>query len=211
MDQMESVSYCPFCVLAGVWIVSAEKANKGDIFYRDDYIIAFISAGWWPNNLGSVLIIPKTHHRNIYDIPKTLYDAVNDFGRRLAVIMKLEYECDGISFRQDNEEAGGQSVEHSHLWVFPRYQNESSIPVVCRGVCCTGRDAKSICAPPRKALPMTISLGIGSSQRTYRSVSRKLDVLAFRTCASFPVSRLYVQVICTCAGFLNSGRLQALP
>jgi histidine triad (HIT) family protein len=66
------------------------------------------------------LIIPRKHPRNIYDISETLYVAVNEFGRRLAVIMKREYECEGISFRQHNEAAGGKSVEHYHLWVFPR-------------------------------------------------------------------------------------------
>jgi histidine triad (HIT) family protein len=121
---MEPASSCPFCVLASGVDSFRVESKQSDIFYRDDNIIAFISAGWWPNNPGSVLIIPQKHHCNIYDIPKTLYSAVNEFGRRLAVIMKREYECDGISFRQHNEAAGGQSVEHYHLWVFPRYQDD---------------------------------------------------------------------------------------
>jgi histidine triad (HIT) family protein len=130
---MKRVSNCPFCALvAGADNLSVES-KQSDVFYRDHNIIAFISAGWWPNNPGSVLIIPKTHHHNIYDIPKTLYGAVNEFGRRLAVIMKREYECDGISFRQHNEEAGGQSVEHYHLWVFPRYQNDRLYQLYAEG------------------------------------------------------------------------------
>jgi histidine triad (HIT) family protein len=121
---METASSCPFCVLASGVDSLRVESKQSDIFYRDDKIIAFISAGWWPNNPGSVLITPQNHHRNIYDIPETLYAAVNEFGRRLAPIMKREYECDGISFRQHNETAGGQSVEHYHLWVFPRYQDD---------------------------------------------------------------------------------------
>ena len=130
---MKEESDRPFCVLVTGADNTSVESKQSDIFYRDDNIIAFISAGWWPNNPGSVLIIPKTHHRNIYDIPKTLYNAVNEFGRRLAVIMKREYECDGISFRQHNEAAGGQSVEHYHLWVFPRYHNDRLYQLYAEG------------------------------------------------------------------------------
>ncbi|HET9131824.1 MAG TPA: HIT family protein, partial [Terriglobia bacterium] len=109
---MEPTSSCPFCVLASGVDRSSVESKQSDIFYRDDRIIAFISAGWWPNNPGSVLIIPIEHHRNIYNIPEALYAAVNEFGRRLAVVMKREYACAGISLRQHNEAAGGQSVDH---------------------------------------------------------------------------------------------------
>src|SRR5262245_39442293 len=124
MDPMETASSCPFCVLASGVDSFRVESKQSDIFYRDDNIIAFISAGWWPNNHGSVLIIPRQHHRALYSIPTKLYAAVNEFGRRLAGITKREYGCDGISFRQHNEAAGGQSVEHYHLWVFPRYQDD---------------------------------------------------------------------------------------
>jgi hypothetical protein len=38
--------------------------------------------------------------------------------------MKREYGAAGISFREHNDAAGGQSVDHYHLWVFPRYPND---------------------------------------------------------------------------------------
>ena len=94
MDGMKKESDCPFCVLVTGTDNPSVESKQSDIFYRDENIIAFISAGWWPNNPGSVLIIPIEHHRNIYDIPETLYAAVNEFGRHLAVIMKHEYGCD---------------------------------------------------------------------------------------------------------------------
>jgi histidine triad (HIT) family protein len=100
------------------------ESRQSDVFYRDPDVVAFISAGWWPNNLGSALIIPTQHYRNIYDIPPTAYAAVNELGRRVGIIMKREYGCGGISFRQHNEAAGGQSVDHYHLWVFPRYPDD---------------------------------------------------------------------------------------
>src|SRR5262245_66559899 len=55
MDPMETTSSCPFCVLASGVDSFRVESKQSDIFYRDDNIIAFISAGWWPNNPGSVL------------------------------------------------------------------------------------------------------------------------------------------------------------
>jgi histidine triad (HIT) family protein len=121
---VNSDAFCPFCVVAAGADNLSVDSRQSDVFYRDPEVVAFISAGWWPNNPGSVLIIPTQHHRNIYDIPPTAYAAVNELGRRVGIIMKREYGCDGISFRQHNEAAGGQSVDHYHLWVFPRYPND---------------------------------------------------------------------------------------
>jgi histidine triad (HIT) family protein len=123
-DLASSDAVCPFCVIAGGTDNPCVDSKQSDVFYRDADVVAFISAGWWPNNPGSVLIIPTAHYSNIYDIPPAAYAAVNEAGRRLAPIMKREYGCGGVSFRQHNEAAGGQSVDHYHLWVFPRFQND---------------------------------------------------------------------------------------
>src|SRR5262245_61313842 len=53
-DRMEPASACSFCLLAAGVDSSSVESKQSDIFYRDDRIIAFISAGWWPNNPGSV-------------------------------------------------------------------------------------------------------------------------------------------------------------
>jgi histidine triad (HIT) family protein len=131
---MTSEFVCPFCVVAAGMDDPNVDSKQSDVFYRDPDVVAFISAGWWPNNPGSVLIIPTQHYRNIYDIPTTAYLAVNELGRRVAIVMKREYRCEGISFRQHNEAAGGQSVQHYHLWVFPRYPNDRLYELYARGM-----------------------------------------------------------------------------
>jgi histidine triad (HIT) family protein len=37
--------------------------------YQDDYVTAFIGAGWWKNNKGHVIIIPNKHYETIYALP----------------------------------------------------------------------------------------------------------------------------------------------
>jgi histidine triad (HIT) family protein len=128
---------CPFCVLASGIDHPGVESKQSDVFYRDQDVIGFISAGWWPNNPGSALVIPKQHYEDIFDIPPPAYAAVNEFGRRLAAVMKREYACEGISFKQHNGVAGGQSVPHYHLWVFPRYQNDRLYELYAEGAIVT--------------------------------------------------------------------------
>jgi histidine triad (HIT) family protein len=109
------------------------ESRQSDIFYRDEFVMAFISAGWWPNNQGSVLIAPIQHYENIFDIPANLFEAVNELGRRLAPLIQMEYDCEGISFRQHNLAAGGQSVNHYHLWVFPRFTGDHLYELYSKG------------------------------------------------------------------------------
>ncbi len=50
---------CPFCRLADG--LDTTLSSQDDVVYRDDSVTAFLSAGWWPNNPGHVLIIPSEH------------------------------------------------------------------------------------------------------------------------------------------------------
>lgn len=85
---------------------------------------AFVSTAWWPANSGHVIVVPNDHYENVYDIPDSVLGAVQVIGKRIALALKATYGCDGISFRQHNEPAGGQDVWHYHLHVFPRYPGD---------------------------------------------------------------------------------------
>ncbi|WP_066496925.1 HIT family protein [Abyssisolibacter fermentans] len=116
---------CPFCLL----VKGIENENvltkQGDIIYSDEFITAFISAGWWPNNKAHVLIIPNKHYENIYDLPNHLSSRIHELERIIAIALKEVYKCDGVSSRQHNEPEGNQDVWHYHLHVFPRYRDDN--------------------------------------------------------------------------------------
>jgi len=116
---------CPFCLVAEGIENENVLTKQSDIIYRDEYITAFICAGWWENNKGHVLIIPNRHFENLYELPSEYSAKIHDFEKRVAIAMKQEYKCDGISSRQHNEPAGNQDVWHYHLHVFPRYKNDN--------------------------------------------------------------------------------------
>ena len=116
---------CPFCLVAQGIENEHVLTKQSDIIYRDEFITAFICAGWWENNKGHVLIIPNKHFENLYELPDNYSAKIHAFAKRAAIALKQEYKCDGVSTRQHNEPAGNQDVWHYHLHVFPRYAGDN--------------------------------------------------------------------------------------
>ena len=95
-----------------------------EIVHRNDDVFVKVNPGWWPNNPGSVLVIPIDHHENVFDLPVELGTPIQRAVRAAAIAMKDAYGCDGVSTRQHNEPAGNQDVWHYHVHVFPRFTND---------------------------------------------------------------------------------------
>ncbi|MCG8642409.1 MAG: HIT domain-containing protein [Desulfobacterales bacterium] len=115
---------CPFCLFVKGIQRRPVCSCRSDIVYEDERTMAFICSHQWPNNKGHVLIIPKAHHENIYDLPDSLAADIHALARQIAIAMKSAYLCDGVSTRQHNEPCGDQEVWHYHLHVFPRFEND---------------------------------------------------------------------------------------
>jgi histidine triad (HIT) family protein len=113
---------CSFCSFANG--EETEHNKRSDIVFEDDTTVAFISPKWWINNPGHVIVIPKNHFENIYEIPDNLLSHVHITAKKIALALKETYKCDGTSVRQHNEPAGNQDMWHLHVHVFPRYTND---------------------------------------------------------------------------------------
>lgn len=113
---------CPFCRFARGEVMPRNAPE--DIVYADDALLAFISPRTWPQNAGNVLIVPRAHYENLYDMPDELLASVIVMAKRIAIAMKTAYGCDGTSLRQHNEPGGNQDVWHFHLHVFPRWEGD---------------------------------------------------------------------------------------
>lgn len=116
---------CPFCKIAKGIEDDNLATKQQDVFYRDEYITAFISSHWWPKNKGHIIIIPNKHIENIYTLPNELSDKIHTFEKRVSLALKKLYKCDGVSSRQHNEPAANQDIWHYHLHIFPRYKNDN--------------------------------------------------------------------------------------
>ncbi|MGK3949038.1 HIT family protein [Microbacterium sp. K2] len=119
----EPVGYsCPFCRL--VQGIFDERNLPSDIIAVTERAYARIAPKWWPGNPGAVLVIPREHVENIYDLSPEVGGAVWELTQKVAIGMRSSYDCEGTSIRQHNEPAGNQDVWHLHVHVFPRHAED---------------------------------------------------------------------------------------
>lgn len=103
---------CIFCSIIEGKIPSAKV-------YEDEHVYAFLDISQVTN--GHTLVIPKTHVKDIYELPEDV--ANNLFSRipKIANAIKQAYNPIGMNVLNNNEIAAGQSVYHLHMHIIPRY------------------------------------------------------------------------------------------
>lgn len=116
---------CPFCQFLKGIEDNSTLLRKSDLVYENEDTVAFVSVKWWPNNPGHVLVIPKTHIENIYQMPDRLLAQIAVVTKQIALALKEVFKCQGVSTRQHNEAAGNQDVWHFHQHVFPRWPEDN--------------------------------------------------------------------------------------
>ncbi len=106
---------CIFCAIVEGKIPSAKV-------YEDEYVFAFMDIA--PANPGHLLIIPKQHYRNIFDMPAEVGSKIMETAVPLAAAMRKALNPDGLNLFQSNEAAGFQTVFHFHLHLIPRWEGD---------------------------------------------------------------------------------------
>ena len=89
--------------------------------YEDDKVKAILDIN--PNNDGHLLVIPKEHKANLYEMDDdTLIFMLNIIREKLKPILSDKLNIDGLTISQNNDY--GQEVKHFHIHVIPRYKND---------------------------------------------------------------------------------------
>lgn len=98
------------------------KIIKGDIpsftVYEDDTFKVILDR--FPAAPGHMLIIPKEHYKDMFELPDEVAAKLYPLAKTLAAKVKAVTGADGINIVQNNGEAAGQSVHHFHLHIIPR-------------------------------------------------------------------------------------------
>lgn len=106
---------CIFCKLA-----------NGDIptnwIYEDDDFKVILDAG--PATKGHALVLPKNHFDNLMELDADALAKALPVAQLVAKRMLSVLGCAGINMVQNNGEAAGQTVNHFHIHLIPRYANE---------------------------------------------------------------------------------------
>ena len=101
------------------------KIVKGDLpsktIYEDDLIKVIMNIE--PATNGHLLVIPKKHYLNIFDIDEEVvnhsFKIIRD---KIYPLLKEKLNCEGLTLSENN--LLGQTVPHFHIHVTPRYQND---------------------------------------------------------------------------------------
>lgn len=106
---------CLFCK-----IIAGEIPST--VVYEDADFKAILDVN--PAARGHVIIIPKKHAANIYELEDEDAAKVFPIAKKIASALQKTYGCDGVNVLQNNGEAAGQTVFHLHVHVVPRYYGD---------------------------------------------------------------------------------------
>lgn len=106
---------CIFCKIA-----AGEIPSKA--IYEDDDFRVILDLG--PATKGHALILPKVHAANLYELDDAVAAKVLVVAKKVALTMKEKLNCDGLNLVQNNGAVAGQTVNHFHLHLIPRYEND---------------------------------------------------------------------------------------
>ena len=104
------------------------------IFCRlDDYALendlAYAVFDAMPVNEGHMLIIPKRHVQNYFDLKPEEEAAMLELLHNGKKLIEEKYSPDGYNFGVNCNSCAGQSVMHAHMHLIPRYRGDSEAPL----------------------------------------------------------------------------------
>lgn len=106
---------CIFCRIAGGEIPSRT-------LYEDEQFRVILDLG--PATKGHALLIPKEHAADLYELSEETASSVLIVAKKVAARMKEKLGFDGLNLIQNNGKAAGQTVDHFHLHMIPRYEKD---------------------------------------------------------------------------------------
>lgn len=106
---------CIFCKIANGEIPSST------VYENSDFKVILDVA---PAAKGHCLIIPREHFKDIYEIDADTAGKLFSLATEVARALKQELQCDGLNIIQNNGAAAGQTVNHFHLHLIPRFEGD---------------------------------------------------------------------------------------
>lgn len=106
---------CLFCKIAA-------KEIPAEIVYEDDDAIGFLDIH--PIAPGHTLVVPKRHVATLRELPEELVGPVFRAVSRIARMLVKAFAPDGISYGINEGAVTGQTIEHLHVHLAPRFRGD---------------------------------------------------------------------------------------
>ena len=112
---MKKMEKCLFCNIAKGVFPSAT-------LFEDENFRVILDK--FPGTKGHILVMPKEHIENIYDLDLEIAAQIFPLVARVAKVMKKVLNCQGMNILQNNGKIAGQTVFHFHIHLIPRYESD---------------------------------------------------------------------------------------
>jgi histidine triad (HIT) family protein len=107
---------CIFCKIVHGTIPSAKILETAEA-------IAFLDIN--PVNRGHTLIVPKGHYPHVSEVPDEIAAATGSLLPRLCRAIKSATGADGLNVIVNNGLAAGQTIDHCHWHIIPRFVDDA--------------------------------------------------------------------------------------
>jgi histidine triad (HIT) family protein len=109
-------SHCIFCKIIHGQIPSAKLLETAEA-------VAFLDVN--PVNHGHTLLVPKGHFARVGDLDDAVAAQVGLLLPRLCRAITAATGADGLNVIVNNGRAAGQTVDHCHWHIIPRFHNDT--------------------------------------------------------------------------------------
>lgn len=106
---------CIFCKII-------RKKSEANISFENEACLVFTPLK--PITKGHVLIIPKAHFNDIFDIDNKTLRTLMTLVKKIAIEAIKKYNATGINLLHASGKDAQQSVFHFHIHLVPRYPND---------------------------------------------------------------------------------------
>lgn len=107
---------CVFCKIIN------EEIPSNTIYENSEFKVIMDIA---PATKGHVLILPKEHFKDIYEIDAITAGKLFQLATVVARALKEVLHYDGMNVLQNNGLIAGQTVYHFHMHLIPRYEGDT--------------------------------------------------------------------------------------
>jgi histidine triad (HIT) family protein len=118
MTQSQSTqdSHCIFCRIVQGQIPSARVLET-------DQAIAFLDVH--PVNPGHTLLVPRSHHTHLDELPEEIAAHAGSLLPRLCRAVRIATGADGLNVIVNNGRSAGQTIDHVHWHIIPRFRDDA--------------------------------------------------------------------------------------
>ena len=109
---------CVFCD-----IINHQIPSK--VVYEDDDVLAILDIAQVTR--GHTIVMPKNHVKNILEADEKTVTKCMSVVHKLAKQIQANLHCEGLNILNNCNEIAGQSVDHLHFHIIPRYSKEDPV------------------------------------------------------------------------------------